>query len=303
MTASVDTVYNSKILVVDSNGNYKQLFPETQPGNVVNLANWIHENAASIIVDNAVTYANNGATLIIPTNTLAIETDTGKMKVGNGTDVWNDLDYTTVTANRLGTARILDGISFDGSQNVSRYVVCDSLANEPAKTVSVTNFSLVAGSRVYVKFANANTANNPTLNVSNTGAKSIIGKAGLAISANLLRADSIYCFMYNGTAYEIVGGGISESMTLTNIINGDPSTDMSVSPKTLYDAFNVMMAPVYNTKADWYSDNPIVRAGVMAVESDTGKVKIGDGVTRYANLGYMSYTINISAIDELLQGY
>jgi len=37
----------------------------------------------------------------------------------------------------------------------------------------------------------------------------------------------------------------------------------------------------------WTSTNPILLAGEIGVETDTNKMKVGDGVTQWNNLGYM----------------
>ena len=54
------------------------------------------------------------------------------------------------------------------------YGICSTAANQAAKTVAINGFELITGTTIYVKFLNNNTALSPTLNVSNTGAKSII---------------------------------------------------------------------------------------------------------------------------------
>lgn len=43
-----------------------------------------------------------------------------------------------------------------------------------------------------------------------------------------------------------------------------------------------------DTAARWTSINPILSAREPAVETDTGKLKIGDGVRRWSELGYLS---------------
>ncbi len=40
------------------------------------------------------------------------------------------------------------------------------------------------------------------------------------------------------------------------------------------------------TAAEWTSANPILEAGEPAYETDTGKQKIGDGVTEWNSLSY-----------------
>jgi hypothetical protein len=82
------------------------------------------------------------------------------------------------------------------------YGSCSTAASTAAKAVSAGDFSLETGAAVVVKFTNTNTASNPTLNVSGTGAKAIYHK-GAAINPNYLRAGFVYTFTYNGTQWDL----------------------------------------------------------------------------------------------------
>lgn len=51
--------------------------------------------------------------------------------------------------------------------------------------------------------------------------------------------------------------------------------------------------------ADWTSTNPTLAAGEAGFETDTGKLKIGDGTTAWTSLGYRSLApISISFTDN-----
>ena len=104
----------------------------------------------------------------------------------------------------LSTPRAIDGVNFNGSADINHYGTCSTAASTAAKTVAVTNYKLVTGGHVYVKFTVTNSAANPTLNVNSTGAKAIYYR-GSAISAGYLAANRTYEFIYNGTQYELVG--------------------------------------------------------------------------------------------------
>ena len=43
-----------------------------------------------------------------------------------------------------------------------------------------------------------------------------------------------------------------------------------------------------NTAANWTSKNPVLGAGEMGIETDTRKIKFGDGVAAWNSLGYAS---------------
>ena len=88
--------------------------------------------------------------------------------------------------------------------NTLPYQLCETAAGTASKAVSAGDFALETGAAVIVKFKNTNSAANPTLNVSNTGAKAIYYK-GAAITANYLKANYTYTFVYNGAQWDLIG--------------------------------------------------------------------------------------------------
>ena len=52
-----------------------------------------------------------------------------------------------------------------------------------------------------------------------------------------------------------------------------------------------------DTAANWTTANPILAQGERGVESDTGKVKLGDGSTAWNSLGYAPLTGTPDEID------
>lgn len=107
-------------------------------------------------------------------------------------------------ATKLQTARAIDGVTFDGSAARSHYGVCSTSGATKEKTVSITGFTLVTGSRVIVRFTYTNTALNPTLNVSSTGAKAIYYKNS-AIQYDYIKSYSVLELVYDGTYWRVVG--------------------------------------------------------------------------------------------------
>lgn len=108
------------------------------------------------------------------------------------------------SATKLSTAQSIDGVSFNGTANITHYGSCATATATVEKAVPCTGFVLSVGSRIIVKFTNTNTAASPTLNVNGTGAKSICYR-GVAIGAGYLSANRTYEFVYNGTQYELIG--------------------------------------------------------------------------------------------------
>lgn len=102
--------------------------------------------------------------------------------------------------------------------DVINYGVCTTDGATVNKTVDITNFALSLGTKVTVKFSNANTATNPTLNVSSTGAKAIYNGSS-AIDPAMLEAGKIYDFVYDGTNYVLISGSGSGSGSVTTPIS------------------------------------------------------------------------------------
>lgn len=108
------------------------------------------------------------------------------------------------SATKLTTERTINGLKFDGTSNINNYGVCSTAAATVAKTVTVGGtFVLETGAFVIVKFDNANSAANPTLNVNGTGAKKICQYGSTAVSTGTSttgwRAGSVQIFVYDGT--------------------------------------------------------------------------------------------------------
>lgn len=130
-----------------------------------------------------------------------VETDTGQMKVGNGTTAYNSLPY-------VGS----------GGSTVS-YGSSSTAAGTAAKVATIADFKLTTGALVLIEFTATNTASNPTLNISSTGAKAIYYN-GAAVTSSYLKAQHIYMLRYNGAQYDIVGDIDTDTDTkVTNTLN------------------------------------------------------------------------------------
>lgn len=118
------------------------------------------------------------------------------------------------------------------------YGTCDTAANVAAKVVSCADFdTLLPGVSIRVKFANSNTANNPTININNTGAKALYLYGSTAAGADEYaswKAGAILSLTYNGTAWQIDGGtdAVSE---LNNSLN---ALGLSVADGKLCQTYN-----------------------------------------------------------------
>lgn len=136
----------------------------------------------------------------------------------------------------------------NGTSNVVNYGTCSTAAATAAKVVSCSNFALITGAEITVKFTTTNTAANPTLNVNNTGAKAIYYR-GSAISAGYLAANRTYTFRYNGSQYDLVGD-----------INTDTNTKVTQTLTSSNASYPLLLAPsgqTATTTTTSYFDNSV----------------------------------------------
>ena len=121
---------------------------------------------------------------------------------GNNTD--GTMTQKAITTSITNTRNDLTSLITQKTSS-ARYGVCSTAAATVDKVVTSSGeFILEAGSRVTVKFTYANTANSPTLNVNNTGAKYIYANGHqLTANSNLIVANGIYDFIYDGTNWEM----------------------------------------------------------------------------------------------------
>lgn len=84
------------------------------------------------------------------------------------------------------------------------YGECETEADVAEKAVISPAFEKEAGAKIIIKFTTANSADNATLNVNQTGAAPITYQ-GSPIGKSQLGAGKIRFFTFNGTSYELVG--------------------------------------------------------------------------------------------------
>ena len=83
------------------------------------------------------------------------------------------------------------------------YGTCATAADTAAKVVTCADFdTLMAGVTIRVKFANGNTAQNPTVNINNTGAKSVYRFGNTApVGDNTWEDGAVVELIYDGTSF------------------------------------------------------------------------------------------------------
>lgn len=84
------------------------------------------------------------------------------------------------------------------------YAISTTAGATAAKEVTINGFTPTIGGVFSVLFQNAFSASNPTLNVSNTGAKDLM-LFGSALPAAFVPAGTILTLTYDGTNYNVIG--------------------------------------------------------------------------------------------------
>ena len=115
-------------------------------------------------------------------------------------------DYTTTEKTKLGYTNIA-------------YGTCDTAAATAEKAITIsgnTNWDLQVGSIIVVKFANSNTAQNPTFNVNGKGGKPVWYNTAIITTSSLTYAgykNRPMEFMYDGTQFVFIGWSVDTNTT------------------------------------------------------------------------------------------
>ena len=139
---------------------------------------------------------------------------------------------TPVTSATMGGTLYTVNASSSNPEIGNGYTTCDTAKTTLAKTAALTNYVLDKG-YVSVKFTYDVPANS-TLNINNTGAKSIYYR-GTAITDDIICANDIALFCYDGTNYNLISidkscegaiatldaNGVLTIENITYIQNGD----------------------------------------------------------------------------------
>lgn len=116
------------------------------------------------------------------------------------------------SATRLQNIRYLEGREFNGTGDIHHYGECITAGDTTDKTVSIEGIHLKYGTRIEVKFYNANTAPNATLNVNGTGAKPI-RYHGSAVPSGIISSGVLLTLVYDGTYWQIEGDLSQKQLT------------------------------------------------------------------------------------------
>ena len=160
------------------------------------------------------------------------------------------------------------------------YGVCETAANVSAKTVDMDGFVAAQGVTVHIKFTNANTVDNPTLNVNDTGGFAIMQYGDTHVE--------------NGTLIKSWPAGAVIAFTLVR--NGNAWNwvrDFGVNTDTTYDIQHTY---------DNTSEDPISGKGVKAALETLDVSNITSGLGTNKTITELSETDGkIAATAELIE--
>lgn len=194
----------------DNLGNpvYASIYPKSTIDQIENLAQHIEDRIDTKISEIPLTAKDINGTIKIGDNISVVNGVAYLQK----TDIFGALGYvpvprgsledSTIHADKLTNAQVIRGVKFDGSKAIINYGICQTGANVEQKTVELIDFALIPGSEIIVTFANGNEALNPTLNVNNTGAKSIYY---LGLPFKDIKFGTTYHLVYDGQHYQLIG--------------------------------------------------------------------------------------------------
>ena len=167
------------------------------------------------------------------------------------------------------------------------YGVCYTAAATAAKTVSITGFVLKKGASVRVKFAYSNTASSPTLNVNDTGAKSIVysGYSSL-LEKYYWKSGDLLTFTYNGAFWELADDASRKN---ARTIWANDTTAATVTAGTVTFNSNTFICNSNNFK--------VTSAGTVTATNFTASGAFTGGVTSGTGYGMKLGT------DGTLRGY
>lgn len=209
------------------------------------------------------------------------ETDTKRLKIGDGTSSWNDLDY---VAGSGGGAAVVEE---DIEDTVAALMVSGTgvklTYNDGADTLTVNSIPYSAGTGINISSYTINSSltggtgiqiNGSTINVTGVTLGTLVGGTGIQVSNNTIQITGVPFIA--GTNIQIVGNTISSTGT-----GGSSGTFQSTYSGSISGTIN-----------DW---DPIVTANTVRVTGSngiiTGLISTYQTATLFINVGSSSITL------------
>lgn len=179
-----------------------------------------------------------------------------------------------------------DQTSSMGIDGLPVYGTCDTSGSDAAKIATVSQgFVLRTGAVVFIKFANANTVADPTLNVNSSGAIAIkrYGATNPSTSAaSSWNAGSVVALVYDGTYWQMVGwlNTTYSSMTSAEATAGTGTTARIITPARLKEGILAHATPS--------------NIGALPAPSAGGVSEMGQYIDLHAAGGAADYDVRLA---------
>lgn len=127
-----------------------------------------------------------------------------------GGRIFAELNGNASTATTLETPRTINGMTFNGSANVSNYVICDNAADVIDKELTVPNIELTSGTVLYVKFTNGSTSTRIRLKINgdSTNNVKLIGVSSFSLKGYNINNLDYYKFIFDGSVWWLMPNDI-----------------------------------------------------------------------------------------------
>lgn len=183
------------------------------------------------------------------------------------------------------------------------YANCATASTTVAKVATIgdgtaNSFKLVQGVRILVKFDNVHTVNGMTLNINNTGAKTVLQSNSDAIKSNEIRGGTVYEFVYDGTNYRMIGSVAYGSGFHGVLPIGNGGTGLTSAPSMLVNLASTGAAsPLQASPRPGVTGVlPVANGGTGATTLASGYALIGNGTSTVSTRGITNNTATSSGI-------
>lgn len=163
-------------------------------------------------------------------------------------------------------------VSRDLKATQANYGVSSTAAGTKAKTTNITDFYLYTGATVTVYFENKNTASNPTLNVSGTGAKQIYANGSQITSDYYWSAKDTVTFVYDGSHW-VLSETSAQNAAIAAQVAADSALEIANTASANTPIVN-LLPNIYNR--EFISGSPYTTNGItFTVNADSSITATG----------------------------
>lgn len=179
------------------------------------------------------------------------------------------------------------------------YFTCDTEAGIAEKVVSASGYALTTGGIIRIKMTNTNTADNVTLNINNTGAKTLLYNGSRVSSEKSWEAGEVLEVYYDGTQYQAKGGddiNIEKMLHSYNITKTSSSYGWVFSPRFQVSKGDFIRYKLmgYGDIVYFYHDTTTAATSGETLDYGTSDSKYKSGELEIQEDGYVAFRSRIN---------